>query len=146
MKTELLRYSTGSAVDIRHDYLFSMLITRNFFFFLKKQIVGGVWRIKWIVADDLNDEFILTANMQGGSSILKLNPTADESNCKHCYSLNDVATFSNGSEGQLVYGVGHFQESKSNIIIEEGVSEKKYFDFVSCSFYENSIEVWTAAI
>lgn len=84
--------------------------------------------------------------MQGGSSILKINPTADESDDKHFYSLNDVATVSNGNEGQLVYGVGHFQESKSKSIIEEGVAEKKSFDFVSCSFYENLIEVWTAVI
>ena len=59
------------------------------------------------------------------------------------YSVNDVATFSNSSAEQLVYGIGHIHESKSHI--EEGAG-KKIFDFVSCSFYENIIEVWTAAI
>ena len=123
-----------------------MIILHVYQVFLKYLIVGGVWRIKWIVADDLHDEYILTANMQGGSSILKLNPTAEEGEDKHSYSLHDVATFSNESERQLVYGVGHFHTSKSNVIFEESVAEKKTFDFVSCSFYENLLELWTAVI
>eukprot|EP01036_Dinobryon_divergens_P028423 gene28423-37363_t len=115
--------------------------------------VGGVWRIKWSIADNFPDEFILIANMQGGSTLLKLNSTsqniansggeAEERN--YNYSLNDTATFSNGSTEQLVYGIGHFHESKSHIHAEED-AEKKIFDFVSCSFYENSIDVWTVAI
>ena len=59
MKTELCRYLTGSYSNF---LFFTILVS----IFKLNTIVGGVWRIKWSIADNFPDEFILTANMQGG--------------------------------------------------------------------------------
>lgn len=86
-------------------------------------------------------EYLLTANMQGGSSLFKFQ-NACSSNGEEM-AVESVQTFSNGCSEQLIYGACQLGKG---LLPSKRLQQTSNFTFASCSFYENKLEIWSTEI
>lgn len=103
-----------------------------------------MWRLQWknspqSSGQNEEDWYLLTANMQGGSSLLHYSYTGDDDTRAESGTrelLSECAAYSNSSDNQLVYSV---------ICLPFTIGREK-FTILSSSFYENLLEVWSGNI
>ena len=79
-------------------------------------------------------DYLLTANMQGGSSLFKFSSDLS-SNESITFNMVDKVTRSSGSSQQLVYGACFLRNSDVGKDLQD-------FWIGTSSFYENRFDIW----
>jgi diphthamide biosynthesis protein 7 len=102
---------------------------------------GGLWRLKWRAREGRVGSRLVAACMHGGLQVYNWSygdesSTNDESKGPETYqgALVPLSSFSNGQEGQLIYGLDTLAEDT-----EESIK------LAACSFYENKLYIVTSS-
>jgi hypothetical protein len=102
-----------------------------------------VWRVKWKVCN--GSHFLVLGCMHGGCRVYRLGVVVDALSNQvsmveeACVAHTDIHT----NDKHLAYGIDALSLTPQS---SEEASGAVTFKIASCSFYDNLIQVWTAAL